>query len=97
MRELTSEKYSDSLRVLDLKTGKIKVTRDYTVSHFPVSSAIQHPENTLPHEPKTKLILKFPRQIEAKDYLSPVHQNLTKNLELTTMSSVAKAKDKHYE
>ncbi|MBW0488444.1 hypothetical protein O181_028159 [Austropuccinia psidii MF-1] len=66
MRELTFEEYSDSLRVPDLKTGKIKVTRDYNVSHHPVSSASLHPERTLTHKPRANLILKFPRQVKLK-------------------------------
>ncbi|MBW0535557.1 hypothetical protein O181_075272 [Austropuccinia psidii MF-1] len=94
MKALTFEKYSDSLRVLDPKTGRIKVTRDYTVPNHQISSIIRHPEETLPHE--SKLIIRLPKQSQPQDCSSSVQSNIVTNQESLT-TTTAKSKDKHYE
>ncbi|MBW0468134.1 hypothetical protein O181_007849 [Austropuccinia psidii MF-1] len=87
---------SNSLRVLDLKTGKIKITPDYTVSHNPVSSAIRQSENISPHKSSTKLILKLPKQNATQKIVSSLQPNITEHQELIPTASTNKTKDKHY-
>ncbi|MBW0489673.1 hypothetical protein O181_029388 [Austropuccinia psidii MF-1] len=75
MRALTFEKYSNVLRVLNIETGQIKITRDYEVSSNQVKAEINQPENFLPPESSSRLILKLPHQDELQQQVLPPQTN----------------------
>ncbi|MBW0481583.1 hypothetical protein O181_021298 [Austropuccinia psidii MF-1] len=75
IRALTFEKYSDALRVLNIKTGQIKITRDYEVSSNQVKGEIHKPEYVLPHESSSRLILKLPHQDDSQKQALPPQTN----------------------
>ncbi|MBW0560613.1 hypothetical protein O181_100328 [Austropuccinia psidii MF-1] len=101
MRALTFEKYSDALRVLNIKTGQIKITRDYEVSSNKVKSEIYQPEKVLLRESSSRLTLKLPHQDESKQQvLSPQTNDMeTQNSTTSLLSSDLNKNlsNKHYQ
>ncbi|MBW0496443.1 hypothetical protein O181_036158 [Austropuccinia psidii MF-1] len=60
LRALTFEKYSDGLRLLNLKTGKIRVSRDYTLSAPNPSLSMKQPASVLPNVSSLRIKLRMP-------------------------------------
>ncbi|MBW0582708.1 hypothetical protein O181_122423 [Austropuccinia psidii MF-1] len=89
MRALTFEKYSDALRVLNIKTGQIKITCYYEVSSNQVKAEIHKPENFLPRESSSRLISKLPHQEDSqKQALTPQRNDIdTQNTTTSSLSS----------
>ncbi|MBW0480802.1 hypothetical protein O181_020517 [Austropuccinia psidii MF-1] len=101
MRELTFEKYSDALRVSNIKTGQIKTARDYEVSLNPVKAEICQPDNFLPHKSSSRLISKLPHQDESQQKILPPQRNKmeTQSSNTTSLSSDLNENlsNKHYD
>ncbi|MBW0533619.1 hypothetical protein O181_073334 [Austropuccinia psidii MF-1] len=60
LRALTFEKYSDGLRVLNLETGKIRVSRDYTLSGHNPTLSMNQPASVLPSDSSVRIKLRLP-------------------------------------
>ncbi|MBW0569207.1 hypothetical protein O181_108922 [Austropuccinia psidii MF-1] len=58
MRALTFEKYSDGFRVLDPKTGCIRISRDYATSSNEITTVVRQSEAQLPKAVNLNIILK---------------------------------------
>ncbi|MBW0565113.1 hypothetical protein O181_104828, partial [Austropuccinia psidii MF-1] len=60
LRALTFEKYSDGLRLLNLKAGKIRVSRDYTLSGHNPTLSMNQPASALPSDSSVPIKLQIP-------------------------------------
>ncbi|MBW0531393.1 hypothetical protein O181_071108 [Austropuccinia psidii MF-1] len=75
LRALTFEKYSDGMRLLNLETGKIKVSHDYVVTANNPTLSMNQPESLLPSGPSLKIKLQLPgSKITDSPSQSPVDQ-----------------------
>ncbi|MBW0563613.1 hypothetical protein O181_103328 [Austropuccinia psidii MF-1] len=62
LRALTLEKYSEGMRLLNLETGKIKVSRDYVVTAKNPTLSVNQPESLLPSGPECQPPIPSPCQ-----------------------------------
>ncbi|MBW0562525.1 hypothetical protein O181_102240 [Austropuccinia psidii MF-1] len=69
-----------------LPFGQIKITRDYEVSSNQVKAEIHKPENVLPHESSSRLILKLPHQYDLQKKALPPQTNDIETQNSTTSS-----------
>ncbi|MBW0588870.1 hypothetical protein O181_128585 [Austropuccinia psidii MF-1] len=60
LRALTFEKYLDGLRLLNLETGKIRVSRDYTFSGRNPTLSMNQPASALPSDSSVPIKLRIP-------------------------------------
>ncbi|MBW0501905.1 hypothetical protein O181_041620 [Austropuccinia psidii MF-1] len=60
LRALTFEKYSDGLRLLNLETGKIRVSRDYTLTARNPTPSMNQPASVLLNASSLKIKLRIP-------------------------------------
>ncbi|MBW0566595.1 hypothetical protein O181_106310 [Austropuccinia psidii MF-1] len=74
LQSVTFERYSDGLRLLNLQTGKIRVSRDYTPRVHNPTPSMNQPVSALPNVPSLRIKLRIPS---------------SKPEELSTQSSVA--------
>ncbi|MBW0539744.1 hypothetical protein O181_079459 [Austropuccinia psidii MF-1] len=75
LRALTFKKYSDGMRLLNLETGKIKVSRDYVVTANNPTLSMNQPESLLPSGSSLKIKLEIPgSKITDLPAQSPVDQ-----------------------
>ncbi|MBW0464999.1 hypothetical protein O181_004714 [Austropuccinia psidii MF-1] len=102
LRALTFEKYSDGLRVLDLNNGRIRISRDYSISANAVTATVRQPENVLPKAVELKIKLKLPNShltTQGSSEKEPPCTSITQHQELEESPSRDKnsAIDKHFE
>ncbi|MBW0588087.1 hypothetical protein O181_127802 [Austropuccinia psidii MF-1] len=60
LRALTFEKYSDGLRLLNLETSKIRVSRDYTLTAHNPTPSMNQPASVLPNASFLNIKLRIP-------------------------------------
>ncbi|MBW0588598.1 hypothetical protein O181_128313 [Austropuccinia psidii MF-1] len=60
LQALTFEKYSDGLRLLNLETGKIRVSCDYTLTACNPTPSMNQPASVLPNASSLKIKLRIP-------------------------------------
>ncbi|MBW0551313.1 hypothetical protein O181_091028 [Austropuccinia psidii MF-1] len=75
LRALTFKKYSDGMQLLNLETGKIKVSRDYAVTANNPTLSMNQPESLLPSDSSLRIKLRLPgSKITDSPAQSPVDQ-----------------------
>ncbi|MBW0508324.1 hypothetical protein O181_048039 [Austropuccinia psidii MF-1] len=60
LRALTFKKYSDGMQLLNLETGKIKVSRDYAVTANNPTLSMNQPKSLLPSDSSLRIKLRLP-------------------------------------
>ncbi|MBW0560796.1 hypothetical protein O181_100511 [Austropuccinia psidii MF-1] len=63
LRALTFERYSDGLRLLNLETGKIRVSQDYRPEVNTVVPTMHQPLSVLPSRPSIQIKLQVPTSL----------------------------------
>ncbi|MBW0554946.1 hypothetical protein O181_094661 [Austropuccinia psidii MF-1] len=108
LRALTFEKYSDRLRLLDPRSGGIRIPRDYSVSTKQIKIELRNPEIILPKESSQILKLTLPKHqsittTSIQDKVGqedPAEDQVVQgeSEEITTpLSSQMKVANKHYD
>ncbi|MBW0461124.1 hypothetical protein O181_000839 [Austropuccinia psidii MF-1] len=99
LRALTFGKYSDGLRVLDLKNGQIRISRDYSISSNIATAVVRQPESILPKAVKVTFKLPKPNSsTQESSTREPSSAISTLNQDHTESSSKEKESlvSKHY-
>ncbi|MBW0534081.1 hypothetical protein O181_073796 [Austropuccinia psidii MF-1] len=76
LRALTFEKYSDGLRLLNLETGKIRVSRDYTLTARNPSLSMNQPASVLPNASSLKVKIRVPSS-KSEEQVTPLSADQT--------------------
>ncbi|MBW0511845.1 hypothetical protein O181_051560 [Austropuccinia psidii MF-1] len=103
LQVLKFEKYSNGLQLLNLETGKIRVSRDYTLSGHNPTLSMNQPESVLPSASSIRIKLQIPsskaseQPTQSIDLQSPIQPFDTQNTSRKVRTSAPLEPSNNYE